>query len=223
MDDYTRGVWHGQTEDRSGTAAARADLAAAASASPTGVTNSLHASHPDAKIGRWSYGDLTVHSWGEGAKLTVGAFCSIGPGVQVLLGGEHRPDWVTTFPFTALWPAAAHIAGHPRTKGDVTIGSDVWIGAEAMILSGVTIADGAVIAARSLVADDVGPYSIVAGVPARVIRRRFDAATIERLLAVAWWAWPDEAIDEVLPLMLGADIDAFLSEAERLRPPAAES
>ena len=223
MDSDRRGLWEGQSEDDPGTVAGCDDLAAAAPSSPTGVTNSLHARHPEAEIGRWSYGDLTVHSWGEGAKLTVGAFCSIAPGVQVLLGGEHRPDWVTTFPFTALWPGAAHIPGHPRTKGDVSIGSDVWIGTEAMILSGVSIADGAVVAARSVVADDVEPYAIVAGVPARVIRKRFDDATIKRLRAVAWWTWPDEAIHEMLPLLLGADIDAFLREAELVRPPAPES
>jgi chloramphenicol O-acetyltransferase type B len=223
MDSDRRGLWEGQSEDHPGTVAGRADLAAAASLPPTGVTNSLHARYPEAKIGRWSYGDLTVHSWGEGAKLSLGAFCSIAPGVQVLLGGEHRPDWVTTFPFTALWPGAANLPGHPRTKGDVTIGNDVWIGTEALILSGVSIGDGAVVAARSVVAVDIEPYSIVAGVPARLIRKRFDDATIARLLAIAWWEWSDEAIDELLPLLVGPDIDAFLRKAALLRPPAAES
>jgi len=184
---------------------------------PTGRFNALHARHPQAQIGRWSYGDLTVHSWDEGATLTVGAFCSIASGVQVLLGGEHRPDWVTTFPFNVLWEGAHQIAGDPGTKGDVTIGSDVWIGSEAMILSGVTVGDGAVIGARSLVAADVDPYAIVAGNPARLLRRRFDQATIETLLDIRWWSWRDEEIAELLPWLLASDIDSLLAEAERRR------
>jgi acetyltransferase-like isoleucine patch superfamily enzyme len=72
----------------------------------------------------------------------MGAFCSVASGVQILLGGEHRPDWVTTYPFSALWAKGRHLPGHPASKGDVVIGNDVWIGAEAMILSGVTIGDG---------------------------------------------------------------------------------
>jgi acetyltransferase-like isoleucine patch superfamily enzyme len=182
---------------------------------PTGAWNSLHARYPQFHIGRWSYGDLTVHTWGEGATLTVGSFCSIAPGVQVLLGGEHRADWVSTFPFTVLWPEAQTIEGHPRTKGDVVIGNDVWIGMEAMVLSGVVIGDGAVIGARSVVVEDVSPYSVVAGDPARFVEQRFSDVIVRRLLAIRWWAWPDERIAEVLPLLLCQDVERFLDAAER--------
>jgi len=189
----------------------------------TGPVNRLHYDHPEADIGRWSYGDLRVHSWGEPATLTIGAFCSLGPGVQIMLGGEHRPDWVTTFPFTVLWNQARHIPGHPRTKGDVTIGNDVWIGMETLILSGVSIGDGAVIGARSVVSDDVQPYEVVAGNPARHVRTRFDAQTVQRLLAVRWWDWDDDRIVNQLPLLLGGDAQAFLAAAERLQAPPTQT
>ncbi|HEX5127349.1 MAG TPA: CatB-related O-acetyltransferase, partial [Rhodocyclaceae bacterium] len=131
----------------------------------------LQQRYPQYSIGRGTYGDdLLVRNWNEGTTLRIGNYCSIAAGVKIYLGGEHRTDWVTTYPFSALWPEAAHIEGHPRSKGDVTIGNDVWIGTEAMILSGVTIGDGAVIGARAVVSRDVPPYAIVAGNPASVVR-----------------------------------------------------
>jgi acetyltransferase-like isoleucine patch superfamily enzyme len=184
---------------------------------PTGESNSLHEKYPQYEIGRWTYGDLTVHSWGEGATVTIGSFSSIAPGVQVFLGGEHRSDWVTTFPFNVLWEGAEHIRGHPKTKGNVVIGNDVWIGTEAMIMSGVTIGDGAVVGARSLVARDVEPYSVVAGNPARLVRRRFDDQLVNRLLDLKWWDCENEELAQLLPLLLAPDIEAFLRETERRR------
>ena len=80
------------------------------------------------------------------------------------------------------------------SKGPIIVGNDVWIGFRSIILSGVTIGDGAVIYAGSVVTKDIPPYAIVAGVPAKIIRYRFDAKTIERLARVAWWDWPDEVI-----------------------------
>ena len=99
-----------------------------------------------------------------------------------------------------------------RSKGNVSIGHDVWIGTEALILSGVSIGHGAVIAARSVVTKDVPPYAIVAGVPARVIRSRFDPATVASLLRIAWWDWPREKIETALPLLMSDRLDAFLAQ-----------
>lgn len=79
-------------------------------------------------------------------------------------------------------------------KGDTVIGNDVWIGYEAVIMSGVTIGDGAIIGTRAVVTKDVPPYTIVGGVPAKPIRRRFDDATIEKLQAIRWWDWDEERI-----------------------------
>lgn len=170
--------------------------------------------HPDWNVGRHSYGDPLLHDWGEGATLRIEAFCSFASGVQIFLGGEHRTDWVSTYPFNVMWPDAAQFGGHPATKGDVIIGNDVWVGAEAVILSGVTVGDGAVIGARALVTKNVAPYAVVAGNPARQVRRRFTDVQVARLLAVGWWNWSDERIAALLPLMLADDIDRFLLAAE---------
>lgn len=169
---------------------------------------------PQYEIGRASYGDLEVRSWKEGATLKVGAFCSFAAGVKIFLGGEHRTDWVTTFPFPALWKEqAGHIQGHPKTRGDVIIGNDVWIGAEAVIMSGVRIGDGAVVGARAVVTRDVPPYAIVAGNPAVLIRLRFAEQVIERLREIAWWNWSDERITRLMPLLLSERIEDFISAA----------
>ena len=79
-------------------------------------------------------------------------------------------------------------------KGDITIGNDVWIGYEAIILAGVTIGDGAIIGARAVVTKDVAPYTIVGGIPAKMIKKRFDDKTIADLLNMKWWNWPTEKI-----------------------------
>jgi chloramphenicol O-acetyltransferase type B len=176
----------------------------------------LSVRYPQFEFGRGTYdgNDLEVRALGEGVTLKVGAFCSIATGVQVFLRGDHRGDWVTTFPFSVLWPSATRFKGHPATKGDVVIGNDVWIGTEALILSGVTIGDGAIVGARAVVTKDVAPYSIVVGNPAREVRKRFNDDTIERLLSVRWWDWSDSMIEEFIPLLLSADVAAFLDAAE---------
>ncbi len=164
------------------------------------------------QIGDWTYGDPEVRSWGEGTTLKIGRFCSISNGVVIFLGGEHRPDWVTTYPFNVIFRDARNFSGHPRTKGDVIIGNDVWIGYGVMILSGITIGNGAIIAARSVVTKDVAPYSIVAGNPAHHIRFRFSDSTIEALQRIAWWDWPLTKIMEAWPLLLSTDIDVFVNK-----------
>ena len=170
---------------------------------------------PQYEIGKHSYGtDLRVYAWNEGSTLKIGAYCSIANGVEILLGGHHRTDWVTTYPFNALWPSARQFKGHPWSKGDVVIGNDVWIGSGALILSGVTIGDGAVVAARTVVTEDVAPYTIVAGNPARLIKKRYDDDTIGRLLRVRWWDWDEGKIQDFMPLMLSNDVAGFLNKAE---------
>jgi len=113
-----------------------------------------------------------------------------------------------------LWKVGGHIPGHPKTKGDVIIGSDVWIGKEAMIMSGVNIGDGAVIGARALVVNDVNAYTIVAGNSAREIKKRFDGKTIGKLLTIRWWEWETSRIEKALPLLLSSDMGAFLKAYE---------
>src|SRR5262249_17686854 len=117
------------------------------------------------EIGEGTYGRPKVDFYDAGGGLKIGSYCSIGPGVTILLGGEHHLDWVTTYPFSLLFDEASSLKGYPNTKGDVVIGGDVWIGQEALILSGVTVGHGAVIAARSVVSQKLQPYFIVSGQP----------------------------------------------------------
>ena len=162
-------------------------------------------------IGDWTYGTPQVFSWREGTTLKIERFCSIADGVIILLGGEHRIDWVTTYPFSKLFPKARGFTGHPRSRGDVIIGNDVWIGTEALILSGVEIGNGAVIAARSVVKENVLPYSIVAGNPAKHIKFRFNESIRDDLQKIAWWDWSLSKIEEAWPLLLSSNIEAFIA------------
>lgn len=170
--------------------------------------------YPRYRIGQGTYGDLAVYSWGDSATLTIGSYTSVAAGVKVFLGGEHRIDWVTTYPFNVLWESQKQHTGHPKTKGNMMIGSDVWIGTEALILSGVTIGDGAVIAARAVVTSDVPPYAVVAGNPAKVVKFRFDQTVITRLLAIQWWNWSQGQIEKAMPELLNDRIEQFLANAE---------
>lgn len=143
-----------------------------------------------------------VKTWGEGTVCRIGKFCSIAGDVQIFLGGNHRNDWISTYPFNQLLPNVyGNIKGHPMSKGDVVIGNDVWIGNNVMIMSGVTIGDGASIAAGAVVTKDVPPYAIAAGVPAVVKRYRFPPGVRTILLKMRWWDWPLEKIAEAVPLL----------------------
>ncbi|HEY5530752.1 MAG TPA: CatB-related O-acetyltransferase [Candidatus Anoxymicrobiaceae bacterium] len=165
----------------------------------------------DYEIGEFSYGAPRVMF--PHGKLKIGKFCSISWDVTIFLGGNHRFDWIATYPFphsTGDFPNAAGIKDFFETSGDVTIGNDVWIGSNVLILSGVTIADGAVIGAGSVVTGDVGPYEIVAGNPARSINKRFGDEAIAKLLQVKWWDWPLEKINAHLDVLCSGDIDRLM-------------
>jgi len=173
---------------------------------------------PNYVIGDHTYGEPTVRQFDQTTRLVMGRFCSISDQVTIILGGDHRSDWVTTYPFSAFtetWPEAATIKGHPASKGDIVIGHDVWIGYGATILSGVTIGSGAVIGARAVISRDVAPYAVMAGNPAQEVKKRFDETTIVRLLQLAWWDWPEEKIRTNLPLLCSSQIEQLLMNHEQ--------
>ncbi|MFD2328654.1 CatB-related O-acetyltransferase [Cohnella sp. GCM10020058] len=165
------------------------------------------------RLGAFTYGNPKINMYTNDGRLSIGKFCSIAENVTIFLGGEHRIDWLTTYPFTALAPAIAAIPGHPATKGDVVIGNDVWIADGAAILSGVQIGDGAVIGARAVVARDVPPYGIAAGNPARTVKHRFAPDEIAGLLAIRWWDWDLARLEPAVPLLLNGDAAALLKYA----------
>jgi virginiamycin A acetyltransferase len=170
-------------------------------------------------IGAYTYGRPKVRFAESGARLRIGRYGSIADGVEILLGGNHRLDWATTYPFpemARLWPAASGLPGSDASRGDVIIGHDVWLGSQCMVLSGVTIGHGAVVAARAVVTRDVPPYAVVAGNPARLVRRRFEDADIDLLLASCWWDAAPERVTELLPLLMSpriADVSAALGRS----------
>jgi len=171
-------------------------------------------------IGEFSYGRPKVRFPESGKKLTIGRYCSIADKVEILLGGNHRMDWGTTYPFSALpdlWPLAPKTEDYHSSRGDVVIGHDVWLGSGAIILSGVTVGHGAVVAAHAVVAKDVPPYAIVGGNPAKVIRYRFDEATIEALLEAKWWDLPREKIATLIPLLQSDRIRELIAAVRVLR------
>ena len=145
-------------------------------------------------------------------KLVVGKFCSIACGAKFLFtSANHTMKSLSTYPFPIFFEEweldAANVTDAWDNKGDIVIGNDVWIGYDAVILSGVTIGDGAIIGTRAVVTKDIPPYTIVGGVPARQIRRRFDEETVKRLLELKWWDWADERIKENLPAIQSGRIN----------------
>ena len=145
-------------------------------------------------------------------KLIIGKFCSIACGAKfIFTSANHTMKSLSTYPFPIFFEEwgldIANVTDAWDNKGDIVIGNDVWIGYDAVILSGVTIGDGAIIGARAVVTKDVPPYTIVGGIPARHIRKRFDEETVTRLMELKWWEWSDERIKENLPAIQSGSIN----------------
>lgn len=168
-------------------------------------------------IGDYTYGMPQVITWDDSTKLKIGKFCSLASNIYILAGGEHRSDWVSTYPFNCLIEDFSFIKGHPATKGDIIIGNDVWIGDSTKILSGVTIGDGAIIGTGSVVAKDIPPYAIAAGNPARIIRYRFDDETIKELLDIKWWDFKEEDIIKIVPLLQSNNIQDLIKKCRKIK------
>lgn len=167
-------------------------------------------------VGRYTYyhGEPFL-IYGPGNRIEVGAFCSIAGGAHIMGGGEHAFDLPSTYPFRTNLTRPDGTEWDIFAKGTTRLGNDVWVGFGATIMSGSTIGHGSVVAAGALVTGGQHPpYSILAGNPARVVGKRFDDATVSRLLALCWWDWPDEQIIAFEPYFY-SDISCFLDEAER--------
>jgi acetyltransferase-like isoleucine patch superfamily enzyme len=169
------------------------------------------------EIGEYTFGCPEVLEWGdENAGLSIGKFCSIARDVKILLGGEHRYDWISTYSFPDFLDGLdIEKNDHRVSKGGVTIGNDVWIGFGATILSGVTIGNGAVIGAKAVVAKDVPDYAIAVGNPARVIRQRFDEETVAQLNQIAWWDWSLEKIKKNADAIMSNNLNELVKRSSQ--------
>ncbi|MGZ4179479.1 MAG: CatB-related O-acetyltransferase [Solirubrobacteraceae bacterium] len=168
-------------------------------------------SNPNIEVGEYSYyddpddplafeRDAVLYAFGP-ERLIIGRYCAIASGVRFLLpGANHADRGPSTFPFGIFGPPWAErtmdLVMSARSRGDTVIGNDVWLGYQALVLPGVTVGHGAVVAAASVVATDVDPYTVVAGNPARTVRRRFQDEDVTRLLRAGWWDWPVELVTE---------------------------
>lgn len=150
----------------------------------------------------------------NGDRLVIGRFCSIACGAKFMFtSGNHSMQSLANYTFPIFFDEwcldVKDICDAWDNKGDTVICNDVWIGYEAVIMPGVKIGDGAVIGTRALVTKDVPPYTIVGGVPAKPIRRRFDDATVEKLEALRWWDWNEDRLKRALPAIQAGDIAAL--------------
>ena len=153
----------------------------------------------------------------NGDRLIIGRFCSIACGARFLFtSGNHALKSLSTYTFPIFFDEwgldAKNIRDAWDNKGDTVIGNDVWIGYEAIIMPGVKIGDGAIVGTRAVVTGDVPPYTIVGGVPARPIRKRFDDETVRRLEALRWWDWDYEKIKRSIPAIQSGNMAALECE-----------
>ena len=153
-------------------------------------------------------------------RLIIGRFCSIACGARFLFtSANHTLRSLSTYPFPIFFEEwgldKKQVADAWDNRGDIVIGSDVWIGYEAVVLSGVHIGDGAIIGARAVVTKDVPPYTVVGGVPAREIRKRFDEETIRQLQQIRWWDWPFDEIQKHLPAIMSGEVSRLSSQDPR--------
>lgn len=157
----------------------------------------------------------------NGDHLSIGKFCSIACGAKfIFTSAHHTMRSLSTYPFPIFfeewWLPVSEVSTAWDNKGDIVIGNDVWIGYEAVILSGVHIGDGAIIGTRAVVTKDVEPFTIVGGIPAKPLRKRFPPDTISKLEALQWWNLPHRQIQSLLPIIRKGDIEALVDAYRQL-------
>jgi virginiamycin A acetyltransferase len=146
--------------------------------------------------------------------LRIGKFCALAHGVRFIMNGaNHAMSGFSTYPFNIFgggWEQGFDIADWTKElRGDTVVGHDVWMGASVTVMPGVRIGSGAIVATESVVVSDVPAYAIVGGNPAKLIKMRFDDATVQRLLDIAWWDWPADKIGRNLDALRRSDLSAL--------------
>ncbi|EOX3568207.1 Vat family streptogramin A O-acetyltransferase [Vibrio cholerae] len=183
---------------------------------------------PNIEVGDYTYYDdpngpenfesnVLYHFPFIGDKLKIGKFCAIAKDVKFIMNGaNHSMSGFSTYPFFIFgngWETSAPQLGELPYKGDTVIGNDVWLGYESTIMPGIKIGDGAIVASKSVVTQDVPPYSIVGGNPAKVLKHRFEPNVVDKLLAIAWWDWSAEKITKNLKAITHNELDLLLVES----------
>lgn len=153
-------------------------------------------------------------------RLIIGRFCSIACGAKfIFTSANHTQKSLSTYTFPLFYEEwgldKKDITAAWDNKGDIIVGNDVWIGYDAIIMSGVTIGDGAVIGTRALVTKNVPPYTVVGGIPAKTIKKRFSDEIIAELLLLKWWEWPLEKISYCLPNIQSGNIKEMKAVIQR--------
>ena len=196
----------------------------------TGTESVVHVKptvkNPNIIVGDFTYfsdvdfeSHVTHHYDFIGDKLIIGKFCQIGAGVNfVMNGANHQMNAVSTYPFYIMqgWEQTPPPHSDLPLKGDTVVGNDVWIGQNVTILPGVHIGDGAIIGLNSIVTRDVEPYTIVAGNPARPVRKRFDDELIGLLERLKWWDKPIEEINALIPILTCGDLERVRQTIESM-------
>lgn len=185
--------------------------------------------HPRIEVGDYSYASCHVPpaDWAaqiapylydfSPERLVIGRFCQFADGVQfITASANHRHDGFSSFPFLAFGADPAQSASMPPPGPDTVIGNDVWLGQGVRVLPGARIGDGCIVGAGAVVGGTLAPYSVVAGNPARLLRRRFPEPVIARLLQIRWWDWPIDHILDAEAAICGADLPALERVAARL-------
>ncbi|WP_407635884.1 MULTISPECIES: Vat family streptogramin A O-acetyltransferase [Kamptonema] len=174
---------------------------------------------PNIIVGDYSYYDDPVdpegfernvlYNYGSD-RLIIGKFCAIATNVKFIMNGaNHKLDGISTYPFPIFgngWESAMDKLMDLPSRGDTVIGNDVWIGYESLIMPGVKIGDGAIVAARAVVVNDIPPYTVAGGNPARPIKQRFSDAEIAQLLEIKWWDWEIDKITRNIDKIMDGDV-----------------
>jgi virginiamycin A acetyltransferase len=188
--------------------------------------------NPNIIIGDYTYYDDPVDSEGfernvlyhypfMNDKLIIGKFCAIAREVKFIMNGaNHKMHCFMAYPFSIFgngWEKVTPKTEELPFKGDTIIENDVWIGYDSLIMPGVRIGNGAIVAARAVVVNDVEPYSIVGGNPAKLIRKRLSDELIALLQTVKWWDWPMEKITKYLDVLTSNDESRLLAAIQGKR------
>jgi virginiamycin A acetyltransferase len=157
-------------------------------------------------------------------RLVIGRFCAIAAQVRFIMNAaNHRMDGVSSYPFPMMggdWHDHMDLFASRPVRHDTVVGNDVWLGYRVTVMPGVHIGDGAIVASESVVSEDVPPYAVVGGNPARVLRRRFGEEDVERLQRLRWWDWPIEHVTAHVPQIMTGDVDTLERVAEHIARPA---